>query len=381
MLKKTAIVLLCLTILAGTMCMTVSAAGNEGTAYLLDLNRSYSCFSRYVDDDSYTFKSLSWTEYGSPPFYLNGYLVAGDLFPTTCTFVNLGVQDMANGFIRVPSGQTVVVSACVGLTGGDVTNFTYLTFGSRYSIGDADPIHVTKNFTFSSADRYSLVYYSLTNNTGQDITIKSLYYYAGLKGGLSTSQLMFDMKYKIVDDAEKVQQYIEEQTDELRSSIEESTDQITGSIDENTEEIKDSIDENTDEITDKMEELQQNEKDEANTQGNASADEVAGAIPDESQGFINGMSSLISAMSYNGTDAKWTFPKLYLPEIPGVMDRLDLTDEELEIDFGFWIQKLPERLLSIVQIVLTIALIVYCFKELYGTISYVLTLKKDGGSE
>lgn len=214
MFKKTAIVLLCLTILAGTMCMTVSAAGNEGTAYLLDLDRSYSCFSRYADDNNYTFDSLSWTDYSSS-FLLSGSLITGEDFPTTCTFVNLGIQDMTNGFIRVPSGQTVVVSACVGLMSADVTYFGDLFFGSRYSIGDAEPIHVTKKFTFSSADRYSLVYYSLTNNTGQDITIKSVYYYAGLKGGLSTCQLMFDMKYKIVDDAEKVQQYIEEQTETL----------------------------------------------------------------------------------------------------------------------------------------------------------------------
>ncbi len=128
-------------------------------------------------------------------------------------------------------------------------------------------------------------------------------------------------------------------------------------------------------------EVQENEKEESNSQGNASVDALESVIPDKSEGFINGMSSLISAMSYNGTEAKWMFPELYIPEIPGVINKTQLTDSEMEIDFGYWVQQMPSDVLELIRIVLTIALVIYCFKELYGTISYVLTLKKDGGTE
>ena len=50
-----------------------------------------------------------------------------------------------------------------------------------------------------------------------------------------------------------------------------------------------------------------------------------------------------------------------------------------QIDFGFWVAKIPGPVLTLVQVVLTIALIVFAFKELYRILSYAMTLK--GGSE
>lgn len=85
-------------------------------------------------------------------------------------------------------------------------------------------------------------------------------------------------------------------------------------------------------------------------------------------------------MSYSGTQCAWTFPALYLPEIPGVMSRTQLTSEK-PIDFAYWVNQIPSDVLLLVRSVLTIALIGYCFKEFYGVIEYVLTMRGGGNNE
>ena len=119
------------------------------------------------------------------------------------------------------------------------------------------------------------------------------------------------------------------------------------------------------------------EEQKADSAGNSAASDVTGAIPADTSGVTAGIQSFVQAMAYDGTAAKWTFPALYLPAIPGVMERIELTAEQ-DIDFGVWVQQIPSGVLEIVQIVSTIALVLFCFKELYGMISYFLTLK--GGS-
>ena len=150
--------------------------------------------------------------------------------------------------------------------------------------------------------------------------------------------------------------------------------------DSTNKDIIGSINNNTDKIIDNQNQLQENEKNEAETQGQGSVDSVAGAIEDKSAGFVSAIGSLVNSMSYNGTACAWSFPALKLPAIEGVMPEYQLTQEQ-PIDFEFWVNKIPSDILLLVRSVLTIALIVYCFKELYSTISYVLTLKGGGNSE
>lgn len=120
------------------------------------------------------------------------------------------------------------------------------------------------------------------------------------------------------------------------------------------------------------------EQNRAETGGSSSIDSSSGtvnnAIGDSSSGVISALGNLTSAMSYNGTECAWTFPTVYLPEIPGVMSELKLIDEQ-PIDFSFWVSKLPSSVLTVVQNLGTVCLVIFCFKELYGTISYVLTLR------
>lgn len=104
------------------------------------------------------------------------------------------------------------------------------------------------------------------------------------------------------------------------------------------------------------------------------------AIGDSGDSVQGGFSGLIDTLSTNDTNAAWTLSKVYLPEISGVMGRIDLLDEQT-ISFDTYIAMIPDDIMVIIRAITTIALIVFCIKELYGLISYVLTLNKQGGSE
>lgn len=155
---------------------------------------------------------------------------------------------------------------------------------------------------------------------------------------------------------------------------------ITANQDRNTDKITSNNDSNTDKIINNQNQLKEQEKNETQNQGKDSIDDVSGVIEDKSAGFISSITGLVSSMSYNGTNCAWSFPALKLPAINGVMDEIQLSEEQ-PIDFEFWVNKIPEKLLLLIRSVLTIALICYCFKELYSTISYVLTLKGGGNDE
>ena len=122
------------------------------------------------------------------------------------------------------------------------------------------------------------------------------------------------------------------------------------------------------------------EKEAASNQANQSASDAQASIEDKSAGFVDSMGGLVSSMSHTGTYCQWSFPALYLPEIPGVMSRTQLTSEQA-IDFEYWVNQIPSNLLLLVRSVLTCGLIIYCFKEFYGVIEYVLTMRRGGNNE
>jgi len=140
------------------------------------------------------------------------------------------------------------------------------------------------------------------------------------------------------------------------------------------------LDQMPEQIGDEFQGVMDKEKEEASNAADGAAGEMLNIIPNESQGFMDALNGLISAMSYNGTDAKLPIPAIKLPAIKGVMPEIKLTDK-LYVDFGEWVSQMPNNVLTVVQVVGTIALIVYCFKELYGTISYAFTLKGGGKGE
>ena len=145
---------------------------------------------------------------------------------------------------------------------------------------------------------------------------------------------------------------------------------------ENSEKEIQSGKENTQDIIDNQNQLAEQEKNEIKQSGDEGM-KGAENVPNESDGFINAISNLVRALSYNGTDCKWTLPQVKIPQIGNIVPEISLIEQQ-DIDFGVWVQKMPSNILKLIQSVCTCALIVYCFKELYGAISYVLTLKGGG---
>ena len=121
----------------------------------------------------------------------------------------------------------------------------------------------------------------------------------------------------------------------------------------------------------------QAEKNEAQSSGNDSVDQLTGAIGVDTSGFLKGFQRLATAMSYDGIDAQWTLPAISIPKIDGVTDKLDLSDEK-PINLVQFVSSIPNNILSIIRAVFDIALVIFCAKELYGLVSYLFTLKGGG---
>lgn len=176
-----------------------------------------------------------------------------------------------------------------------------------------------------------------------------------------------------------------EKLDELNDKQAETNEKLDDLNDkqDDTNEKLDDLGDKQDDTNNKLDDIldqPEQEKNEANSTGNDGVGELTDVIPNHSSGFISGMSNLVTSLSYSGTDCKWEFPQLYIPAMNGVSEKIPLTDSELEIDIGGWVKKLPSTILSVIRILLTIALIVYCVKELYDTIQYALTLRSGGAA-
>lgn len=130
-------------------------------------------------------------------------------------------------------------------------------------------------------------------------------------------------------------------------------------------------------VNDKLDQILQQpeqEKSDATQGANDAFSGVVGVVPDHSQNLVDAFSGLASSMSYNGTAAKINIPAVSMPGIDGLFDGFIVMQPQT-IDFEVYFDMLPENLLLLVQSLFTAALIVFCFKELYDTIQYVLTLR------
>lgn len=156
------------------------------------------------------------------------------------------------------------------------------------------------------------------------------------------------------------------------------TNKLINNNNANTKKITDNNNANTDRIIQSQEDLQQNEKNEASSGGNSNVNGLTSAIPTQSNaGLITALTSLANSMVTTNTSATLTFPAMTIPAIDGLFDSVTL-NQPLTIDFGTYIRMIPDKIMTLIKSLLTIALIVFCVKELYSMISYVLTLK--GGS-
>ena len=112
-------------------------------------------------------------------------------------------------------------------------------------------------------------------------------------------------------------------------------------------------------------------------QGESILDELDDVIPDHTDDFSVVLQDFVESMSYEGTDCKFCFPAIIFPAIPGVTGGFQL-NEEKEVDFAEFFAMFPDPVFSLVRLLLTAALIIYCVKELYGMIQYVMTMRGGG---
>lgn len=153
-------------------------------------------------------------------------------------------------------------------------------------------------------------------------------------------------------------------------------DEIIGLLTNNSD-IIENQDKNTQEIIDNQNQLQENEKIEAGNTGNSSSDQLTSVIPNDSEGFTNSLNSLLGAMSTTATDCNIKIPELKLPNIAGITPEAVLLEQQY-FDLGSMFNIIPIQIMTLLRALFDIALVVFCFKELYSTIEYVLTLRKGG---
>lgn len=116
------------------------------------------------------------------------------------------------------------------------------------------------------------------------------------------------------------------------------------------------------------------EQNAATNQGNSSISDVIDVIPDISADILEAFSSLMSAVSYEGTECKLVIPAISLPALDGICDEIAIS-EPLEVDLGYWVDQMPVELMAIVRSLFTAGLVIYCCKEVYSLFEYAISLK------
>lgn len=118
----------------------------------------------------------------------------------------------------------------------------------------------------------------------------------------------------------------------------------------------------------------------ANNKGGGAVDTVMEAINLNVDVYGGALNSLVSAVSYSGTDAVLPIPAIKIPAF-------DVTGGEIELlsaqsyDFSEAINMVPASIMLLVRSLLTAALIWFSVKELVGFIQYFLTLRGGGVDE
>lgn len=135
------------------------------------------------------------------------------------------------------------------------------------------------------------------------------------------------------------------------------------------------------EIEDKYAE-QNYEENSANTSGNDSVNALGSAVPDKSADLLASFSKLTKSMVHDEAVCNIKFPQIKVPAL-GEGDGTFFGETVLynggNVDMAYYVNLIPSDVLTVIRSVLTVALILFCFKELYGFIEYALTLNKTKG--
>lgn len=120
------------------------------------------------------------------------------------------------------------------------------------------------------------------------------------------------------------------------------------------------------------------ERDEAQNAGDELTGELEEVIPDYSEDIGQALASLASALAYDGTEAVLRIPQVNFPQVGDLIPAFVMMEAQ-EVDMGEYVNMMPPELLLLVQSLLTGALIMYCFYELYSSVGMVLMPK--GGAD
>lgn len=148
--------------------------------------------------------------------------------------------------------------------------------------------------------------------------------------------------------------------------------------------VIDNQDKNTQAIIDNEKELQENEKNEANSTGNEGVGEVTNAIPDYSSNLLEAFNKLTAPMIHEKTDCLIDFPEITVPSMNMSVMGVPITTpnvtllEEQQINIETMAEKIPNSIMIVVKALLSIALYIFCYKEFYSIVEYIMTLKGAG---
>lgn len=377
-MRKTLIVFLCLVLCVVFVSVPVSASTVNGHN-VIDYNDYISNVKVDGDNDIVT------------------VTFPDDMYSTTQTDINgtsfkRGI--ISGDLYMVSNTSDVIVNACVNCPGGAVGN-NYLDLSN---IPDGSVFTTTNKVTLDSRITgtwidYKLNYRSRIAYFDEDFNLidqqTSPLTEKAYDSGIWDYELVYEIAIDKPDSAKYCFTYFYFQV----SSFAERDDiavvsykfvkpQLKMSISslyrlqEQTGKTNELLEELPEEIGAQFKDVIQEEQDKAEVGGNSSVGELESVIPDHSAGFMEALQGFAECMSYTGTDAKLKIPGITMPEIAGLIPKYEIM-EGTTLDFGVYIGYLPDGLLLLVQSLLTIALIIYCFKELYDTVAYVLTLRRS----
>lgn len=148
------------------------------------------------------------------------------------------------------------------------------------------------------------------------------------------------------------------------------TQQIIDNQNSNTDKEIQADKENTQAIIDNQNQLAEQEKQEVTDSGNDSVDGAMEIMPNYDLGDV--FDGFVNVMHYDGLDAKLEIPEIYIPEISNVTKKVVLYKGGI-INFKDYFDMIPNTIILVVRAFLTVALILFAFKELWTTIGQVLS--------
>lgn len=199
--------------------------------------------------------------------------------------------------------------------------------------------------TYGTHTIYAVVHNTIGSNTESVTTPSCTIIHGQGTGSGSTDSDRFDQ--------------IDVELTEVKDAIGDVSDKVDG--------ISDAVDQLPGQITDGMQQIQDQEKVEADSQGQDAVDQIIDVIPDESENFILALGSLVNVLSYEGTSAVITMPAMIIPAVSNLFPEIKLLEEQ-DIDLEYYINMLPQWLLVLCRAFFDAAIVLYCIREFLGLI-------------